>query len=70
MPDFGNLEQDVEKEGSSHPQQSGEAVKKADQAADSVLGGKDYGMVDKGEDELEGRLGGGGSQTPGQPPDK
>jgi hypothetical protein len=53
MPDFADLTQDAEKEIQSHPQQADDAIKKADQEADSKLGGDEQKLVDDGADKAE-----------------
>jgi MT0933-like antitoxin protein len=53
MPDLSDLEHEAE----DHSTQVDEAIEKGDQEADRLAGGRDHGLIDKGAQEAEKRLG-------------
>lgn len=62
MPDFGDLEEVAK----SHSEQVTEGLEKARTEGDKVADGRDHGMIDKGADAAEQRLG--GQPDGGSPP--
>lgn len=65
MPDFG----DIEKVARDHSKETDEGIQAADKEADTELGGKDRGLVDKGAQAAEKDLGDQPTEgtTPGSP---
>jgi hypothetical protein len=53
MPDFGDLEEVAK----SHSEQVTEGLEKAQTEGDKLADGRDHGMIDKGVDAAEKRLG-------------
>ena len=62
MPDFSEFADDAKKFAGDHPQQTDEALKKADDFADQETGNRYGDQIDKGEQTADRYLDGGQNQ--------
>ena len=66
MPDFSEFADEAKKFASDHPQQTDDAMKKADDFADQETGGRYKDQIDKGEQAADQYLDGGQNQNQNQ----
>lgn len=65
MPDFSEFADEAKKFAGDHPQQTDDAMKKAEDFADQETGGRYNDQIDKGEQAADQYLDGGQNQNQG-----